>query len=689
MRQAGASTPPDAAERTAIVRICRVTEGLPLALLLAARWTPILSTVTIAQELETDLALLDTPRYRMSERQHSMRVVLRSTWTRLSEAERTALQRLAVLQPNFSREAAQAVAEVDLSTLSLLVEGSLLGRDPAVERYAMHELVRQYAAEQLAGHPEEEGKTRARHVTFYAALVRQLAPALRQTVTAQETMSADIANIRAAWDWAAERAEVDILEQLLAGFAKWHEFQGLRGQAAEALGRAAERLRAVLAQGAMPEPALQRLLGFVLVEAANAFVWLAAYPRAHQLLEEAFEVGQVTTLPHLQGRVAYCFGWLFGRQRDLENAVQWLQRALALAQVAKDPALEADVLRLRGAGAFYAAQYAEAHHYLARALALHRTTHDPLGEAELSYFLGLVAHARGDFGEAQRRFEEALQGLRGLAWRQGENVMLHALGLVYDEAWGQHVKAEDCFTQDLRMARQIGDRMREAFALAALGRNALYQGDLERAGTLLDMALSLSQQVTSRESTALVLRGQSLLAHYQGDDLHARRCAEEALAVAHTAGLRREERLALRLLGHALLGLGQVPAAGQAYQQAADLGELLGLQHLHGETATDLARVALAQGDVVQAAALVGAAVVPDLEKATVAGLEEPALTYLTCYQVLWVAGDARADAVLAAGHAFLEARAAQFVASECRSRFLHGLPAHRELLAARRARRG
>jgi hypothetical protein len=66
-----------------------------------------------------------------------------------------------------------------------------------------------------------------------------------------------------------------------------------------------------------------------------------------------------------------------------------------------------------------------------------------------------------------------------------------------------------------------------------------------------------------------------------------------------------------------------------------------------------------------------------------VAGLEEPVLAYLTCCQILGAGDDARADALLAAGHAFLQERATQFVDEARRSRFLNNLPAHRELLAA------
>jgi tetratricopeptide (TPR) repeat protein len=184
-----------------------------------------------------------------------------------------------------------------------------------------------------------------------------------------------------------------------------------------------------------------------------------------------------------------------------------------------------------------------------------RTQDDRYGETWALYFLGLTAHARGDIDEAQRLLVNALRCARALKWRLGEEAVLHGLGLVYDEGRGRHVAAEEFFMQDLRLTREIGVRHRVGFALAALGRNALYQGDLDRAATPFDRALSLSREVSSRASAAMALRGQSLLAHYQGDDQRARLCADEALEIAQTTGMRREERLAQRLLGHALLGL--------------------------------------------------------------------------------------------------------------------------------------
>jgi DNA-binding SARP family transcriptional activator/predicted ATPase len=686
MRQAGASAPLDAAERAAIVRVCLLTQGLPLALVLAARWAPSLPVAAIVRELHTGLDLLAAPGPQLPERQRSMRLVLRATWGRLSKEEREAMRRLALFQPGFTREAARLVTGVALPTLLMLGEAALLGRDPGVERYTMHELVRQYATEQLATHPEEEAEMRARHATYYAGLVREVTPALRRTAEGQEAMGADIANIRLAWDWAAERGQAAILEQMLAGFVRWHELQGLPVQVVEALEPAAARLRAALAQAATPDPSQQQLLGFMLVEQAVALSWQGSNADALPLLEEAGALARVSGSPRLEGRVAFGLGYVLGRQRDLRSTLHWMQRALALARMAQDARLEADALSIMGTGSMYVGEHAQAQGYLEHTLALRRAQHDRFGETQCTFHLGLVALERGDFVEAQRRFEDALQGLRTLRSRLSEHLILHGLGQVHDEGWGRHVAAEGCFARDLAITQQIGDRTREGFALAALGRNALYQGDLERAGALLDRALSLSREVTSRASAAMALRGQSLLAHYHGDDRRARRCAEEVLEVARTTGMRREERQALRLLGHAQLGLGARQEALDAYRRAADLDEALGLGYLRAETATDLARVALAQGDAAQAAALV-APVLPDLEQTAPPGLEEPALAYLTCYRALIAWGDARADAVLATGHALLQERAGQFGDDERRARFLDALPAHRDLLAAWRAR--
>jgi hypothetical protein len=75
--------------------------------------------------------------------------------------QRSALSRLSVFRGSFDRSAAVAVTGADLRLVSQLVAKSLLRR-PDFGRFELHELLRQYAAEQLHLSPAEEADARER-----------------------------------------------------------------------------------------------------------------------------------------------------------------------------------------------------------------------------------------------------------------------------------------------------------------------------------------------------------------------------------------------------------------------------------------------------------------------------------------------------------------------------------------------
>lgn len=53
-----------------IVRLCRLVEGIPLEILLAASWMEMLSPEEIAREIERSLDFLETGQHALPERQH-------------------------------------------------------------------------------------------------------------------------------------------------------------------------------------------------------------------------------------------------------------------------------------------------------------------------------------------------------------------------------------------------------------------------------------------------------------------------------------------------------------------------------------------------------------------------------------------------------------------------------------------
>src|SRR5262245_11067224 len=131
-----------------VLHICQLVEGIPLAIELAAAWVRLLPCAQIAERLASSLDFLASPVRNAPERHRSLRVVFDHSWALLSSIEQTALAKLSVFRGSFDLEAAEAVGGASLLVVASLVDKSLLRTD-STGRYALHELLRQYAAEQL------------------------------------------------------------------------------------------------------------------------------------------------------------------------------------------------------------------------------------------------------------------------------------------------------------------------------------------------------------------------------------------------------------------------------------------------------------------------------------------------------------------------------------------------------------
>ena len=93
-----------------VVRICRLLEGMPLGIELAATWVSMMSCAEIAQELSRGLDLLSTTLHDLPARHKSLEAVFDHSWQLLSEPERDLFKKLSVFQGGFSRQAAKEVA---------------------------------------------------------------------------------------------------------------------------------------------------------------------------------------------------------------------------------------------------------------------------------------------------------------------------------------------------------------------------------------------------------------------------------------------------------------------------------------------------------------------------------------------------------------------------------------------------
>lgn len=185
---------------TAVLRICKLVQGMPLGIILAAAWLKMLTPAEIATEIENSLDFLATELRDIPTRQRSIRAVFDYSWNMLTEAERSTFMNLAVFRGGFTREAAQTVAGASLRTLMALVNKSLLRRDNVSGRYEIHELLRQYAEQRLhdAG---AAASISQQHGEYYLQFLQQRDPDLKsgRQLTALQEIDADFQNIRLAW----------------------------------------------------------------------------------------------------------------------------------------------------------------------------------------------------------------------------------------------------------------------------------------------------------------------------------------------------------------------------------------------------------------------------------------------------------------------------------------------------------
>lgn len=163
----GHPVPPGSAD--AVARLCAELDGLPLAIELAAAWTPTLSVEEIATRTAADPLLLRSPDPTAPSRHRSLAAAVETSVTRLDDEARLLFEWLAVFPGGFDAEAAAAVrGPAGPDALAALVEASLVttaddlepavagprrrsaeDRPPARIRYRMLTPIRRHALTRL------------------------------------------------------------------------------------------------------------------------------------------------------------------------------------------------------------------------------------------------------------------------------------------------------------------------------------------------------------------------------------------------------------------------------------------------------------------------------------------------------------------------------------------------------------
>lgn len=436
----------------AVANICRLVQGMPLAILLAASWAGVLSVQEIAEQIQQSLNILETDQRDVPERQRSLRAAFDHSWRLLTEDERDVFKGLSVFRGTFSRDAAEKVAGASLKVLLALVNKSLLHRVALTGCFEIHELLRQYAEEQLNASSKESACVRALHCAYYADYMRQQWRALlsRRQVAVLDQIGAEINNVLLAWNYAIrERRTADLTGMALSLWYFW-DLRAPYMEAADLFGRAAAAL-----ESAPPTKETEILLGHML--ARQAWFSVDAAPRIKALLEKSLGLLRKHDCPEEMVIALLTLAHKSERGPDqVAGRVQAAEEALGIARkwditwgIMHSLAILGDAVKDQG-------DYARAWQIGEECLKATETSGDLWIRAVNSIFvLGDVALKLKDYAEAERQFELGLRWFKEVGQLWGIGASFEHLGIVALSAQ-DFVKAKYWLHQALGYLKESG-----------------------------------------------------------------------------------------------------------------------------------------------------------------------------------------------------------------------------------------
>lgn len=701
-------------DREAVVEICNLVEGIPLGLELAAAWVQSLSCQEIAFELRRSMGgVSDTEP--AAQYHHSLNAVFNSFWQMLSPSEQSVLGQLSVFRGGFSREAAGKIAGASPFFLEALVAKAHLRRlRLPQERFEIQELLRRFLAEKLHAMPAEEEKAGRIHATSYAAFLQKRENELLGRRQVADEIRLELDNLRTAWNWAVRNEDIGIFSQMALGLSRFYLLTGLYQEGVQVFQQAIQALA-----GRPSDPETDLILGMLLAHESNLLDYLGLYGETVGIASSAVEksaarpCAQAFALLQL-GRAQHGLG-------EYDVAAQSLVKALTLSRNDDEACVKAEILNELGDIALTRGKSEEASECYHAALALYRQMNDLRGEGSVLANLSTISQNQGRSEEARSYCEQALSTLHEIGDRRGECHTLSLLGNILQDMQAFQ-QARACLEEALSIYREIGDRAGECWGLNTLGYSLLIHRALDEARSHFELALQISLQIgdqwsrsisynnlgsvymvmgdygraltalqnalqTSRdigdawgEAWRLTSLGQ--LFNYLGENETALAHSQKALQLARTLVDKKNQLLALIINGHACTALGELEQAGEHFTAACQLADALKLPALKADALAGLARLALMNGQVDQAANLV-AAVRDIVKNNSLRGLFMPYRVHLIVYQVLQAAGDfAGAAEVLDQAHAALQKEAAAIGDRLLRRSFLENVSDHCQIMA-------
>jgi predicted ATPase/DNA-binding SARP family transcriptional activator len=511
------------AENTPVLHhICNLTEGLPLALEMAASWTRLLTCQQIANQIAKKNAEFLEERFDLPDRHRSVRAVFDYSWSLLNSAECNALAQLAIFRAGTTLEAILAITDAGVAEVANLLDKSLIGKRG--DRFVHHPLLQQLAAEKLVASGTQQ-QIATRHAAYYTELLQQKFADIQignQRVLG--LISAEIGNIDKAWSFILTHKQIERIKISYRPLATFYQLTHRYSEWRSAFQLAAAKIDTD--PNVFKSHPLVRagIFGRYATALENEAAYDAAYQTAQRSLRIAVEHGLDEIIPQVTlaiGRIQYFLGQMHDAEKTLRDAVVWSKKMDAQYELTDALDFLATTLLSLGATDEAITTFKEA-----------QTRAAQIGDWHVEMLavaaLGFIASVQGEYDKAWFYWNQVL-AFEGL----GENNLLYGrlhnyISLQYitqfefEQAYESAERGHRAM-QNLTFTRVYFDCQCARALIAA------FLGEFDRAWeierTLREIAVRFVADTATRSRRAETVRGVMLILSGQSDDgitlLHA------------------------------------------------------------------------------------------------------------------------------------------------------------------------
>jgi len=518
-----------------IIRICRLVQGVPLAIEIAASFINMYSCNHIAAEILHDPSFLTTEFLDFPLRHRSIEAVFNHSWNLLSSSEKVAFARLSIFPEAFDLEAASSVAQVSPKSIQKLLDSSFLYRQER-DTYEVWSLMRPFAFQKLedtglAG--SEPSNLKRTYINYYLNYLGGLSHEMLRPDPDHviDLIQHWLHHIHYAWKWALEENEYEVISRSLDCLGYFYEYVGQfdnglsimnetlnsptfqdnlsisttllidiliqllvwkahflyqLGDNEESIKTAQKALSLSLQYGleknrARSEAQLsQSLLNKGLFY--NASFYLRVAIEQFQALDDQHE------LAHAYEQMSLLLEWL----GKYDQAEIYLQKALSLSMKQDDRTYTAQILSKIAGIYIELGDLEAAQNYLQDAAAYYKALDHPIGKTFYWLYSAAALTEKGNYDMALSINQQALNLVGDLSYKYSLAELLGQRGKIFFES-GDLDAALSYFFKALIVEKESGRQLNIGSLMIHIGEIYLLKGDLKNAMMYCEKGCTLVQ----------------------------------------------------------------------------------------------------------------------------------------------------------------------------------------------------